>query len=352
LVQERLGKNKTELGFIMANGNSSDLTTLEKNSEQISVDSFYQLTPDTVLDALESVGFEPEAAMLALNSYENRVYQLKDYDNNKFVVKFYRPNRWSDEQILEEHHFCAELAANEIPVVAPIQKNSKTLFHFNDFRFSVFDCKGGRTPNLDDKDTLIWLGRFIGRIHCLGESKTYQHRPQLRLQDFGVESVNFLLENNFIPSHIEASYQAIGQQILEQCKNTFEQVGSANQLRLHGDCHPSNVMWTDDGPHFVDFDDSRTGPAVQDLWMLITDKETNQQWNQLLEGYEDFREFDDRELKLVEPLRAMRMLHYSAWLARRWQDPSFQQNFPWFNQTRYWEEQVLALKEQLGEMLT
>ncbi len=313
-------------------------------------DSFYDLTPDTVLDALESIDFEPEAALLALNSYENRVYQFRNYSNEKFVVKFYRPARWSDEQILEEHTFCEELTKNEIPVVAPIKHNNKTLFKFNSYRFSVFPNKGGRTPNLDDKETLIWLGRFIGRIHCLGESKNYQHRPQLTLENFGFESVKFLLDNNFIPSHIQEAYKTIGEQILKQCKNIFELIGSVNQLRLHGDCHPSNVMWTDDGPHFVDFDDSRMGPAVQDLWMLVTDKDNTNQWDYLLQGYEDFREFDDRELKLVEPLRAMRMLHYSAWLARRWQDPSFKHNFPWFNQSRYWEDQVLSLKEQFAEL--
>lgn len=311
---------------------------------------FYKLTPDIVLDALESVDFQPEAALLALNSYENRVYQFRDYDNKKFVVKFYRPARWTDEQILEEHFFCEELSDSEIPVVAPINQNGKTLFKFNDYRFAVFLCKGGRNPNLDDDEVLVWLGRFIGRIHALGEAKPYQHRPTLTLDGFGFKSVNFLLKNDFIPQHIKEAYKAVSEQILENCQNTFNRFGTIQTLRLHGDCHPSNVMWTDDGPHFVDFDDSRMGPAVQDLWMLINDNSDSHQLNKILEGYEDFREFDDRELILIEPLRAMRMLHYSAWLARRWQDPSFQHNFPWFNENRYWEEQVLSLKEQLAEL--
>ena len=311
---------------------------------------FYQLTPDQVLDSLESIGLEPEAALLALNSYENRVYQFRDYDNNKFVVKFYRPNRWTDGQILEEHRFCIELADAEIPVVAPIVKQGQSLFQHEQFRFAVFPCKGGRTPNLDDDDTLVWLGRFIGRIHLLGESSLFSQRPTISMQEFGFDSVDYLLKNDFIPSHILESYSVLADQILEICQQKFSQVGHYESLRLHGDCHPSNVLWTDDGPHYVDFDDSRNGPAVQDLWMLVTDNSDKHQWNKLLEGYEDFREFDDRELTLVEPLRALRMLNYSAWLARRWEDPSFKHNFPWFNTSRYWEEQVLSLKEQLAEL--
>ncbi len=321
------------------------------NSQQ----DFYDLTPDHVLDALESVGFEPQAALLALNSYENRVYQFRGYPNEqgveaRFVVKFYRPGRWTDQQILEEHHFCLELVENEIPVVAPIAINGQTLFHFNQFRFAVFESKGGRNPNLDDKDTLIWLGRYLGRIHLLGESKNYQTRPTLTLKSFGHESANYLIKKDFLPAHIKTAYQAISSQILAHCQQVFDRYGPVNNIRLHGDCHPSNVMWTESGPQFVDFDDSRMGPAIQDLWMLVNDNSDRTQWNYLIEGYEDFREFDDREFKLVEPLRAMRMLHYSAWLAQRWEDPSFKFNFPWFNETRYWEEHILSLKEQLSEL--
>lgn len=315
---------------------------------QAQVKDFYQLTPDNVLDALESVGLEPQAALLALNSYENRVYQFRDYDNQKFVVKFYRPQRWSDEQILEEHHFCQQLVEQEIPVVEPMQVQNKSLFEFNNYRFAVFKNKGGRTPNLDDDETLVWLGRFIGRIHLLGETANYQYRPTLTWQNFAKQSVEYLLTSDYIPGHISESYRVCALQIVDYCQQAFDNFGHLNLIRLHGDCHPSNVMWTEDGPHFVDFDDSRNGVAIQDLWMLVTDSENKHQWNKLIEGYEDFREFDDRELKLVEPLRAMRMLHYSAWLARRWQDPSFQHNFPWFNSLNYWEEQVLSLKEQMA----
>lgn len=312
---------------------------------------FYLLTPDQVLDALESTGLEPEAALLPLNSYENRVYQFRDYDQIKYVAKFYRPHRWSDQQILEEHKFTLELADQEIPVVAPLAFNGKTLFQHGGFRFAVYPCRGGRTPDLDNKDTLLWLGRFMGRIHLLGEAKLFENRPTIKLEDFGHRSVNFLLESDFIPTHIFEAYKTITSQILEKCESIFSSYGEIESIRLHGDCHPSNVMWTDDGPHFVDFDDSRNGPSIQDLWMLVTDNSSRFQWDTLIEGYEDFREFDDRQLKLVEPLRAMRMLHYSAWLAQRWQDPSFQFNFPWFNSNRYWEEQVLALKEQFADLL-
>ena len=308
---------------------------------------FYQLTPDEVLDALESVGLEPQAALLPLNSYENRVYQFRDYHDKKFVVKFYRPHRWSDEQILEEHHFCHQLAEAEIPVVAPLMIKQETLFKYDNFRFAVFTNKGGRSPNLDDKDTLLWLGRFIGRIHLMGESQPYQHRPTLTWQDFARDSMQYLLQGDFLPAHINEAYRTTSELIVNYCESAFSNFGPVNAIRLHGDCHPSNVMWTDTGPHFVDFDDSRMGPAIQDLWMLVTDNENRLQWDLLIEGYEDFREFDDREMQLVEPLRAMRMLHYSAWLARRWSDPSFKHNFPWFNGTRYWEDQVLSLKEQL-----
>ncbi|MDH5630044.1 MAG: serine/threonine protein kinase [Gammaproteobacteria bacterium] len=311
---------------------------------------FYNLTPDAVLDALEAIGFEPEAALLGLNSYENRVYQYRDYANHRFVVKFYRPNRWTDEQILEEHEFCHELVENEIPVVAPIKIQGKSLFYHNSYRFSVFQSHGGRSPNLDDEDTRKWLGRYLGRIHCLGESKPYSHRPELNLDNFARQSLDYLLTHQFLPAHVEESYQTIAQHIIDACQEIFDRMSHIQILRLHGDCHPSNVMWTDDGPHFVDFDDSRMGPAVQDIWMLINDKEDRKPLDDILTGYEDFREFNDAELKLIEPLRAMRMIHYSAWLAKRWADPSFQMNFPWFDSNRYWEEQILYLREQFAEI--
>ncbi len=315
--------------------------------EQPSQD-FFKLTPDQVLDAIESVGLLPQAALLALNSYENRVYQFRDDDENKYVVKFYRPERWTNEQILEEHQFTFQLSDNEIPVVPPIKFNQQSLLEYSGFRFSIFESHGGRTPELEDKDTLTWLGRFIGRIHAVGESQNFKYRPELTLQSFAIESSHYLQNNDFIPSHIFAAYQAITQQLIDICQQKFEQLGDYPTIRLHGDCHPSNVLWTDKGPHFVDFDDARMGPAIQDLWMLINDASDKKLWNHLLDGYEDFMEFDDRQFKIMEPLRTMRMIHYSAWLAKRWHDPSFKHNFPWFNSSRYWEEHILSLKEQLA----
>ncbi len=317
---------------------------MSENSSQ----SFFQLTPDQVLDAIESIGLQPEAALLALNSYENRVYQFRDYDDNKFVVKFYRPQRWSDEQILEEHDFSLQLADSEIPVIPPLKFGGQSLFKFNGFRFSLFDCRGGRAPELEDPKVLTWIGRFIGRIHAIGESQPFKHRPQISINAFAEQSVKFLLEEEFIPSHILPAYRAITEQLIDISQQRFATLGQYDRIRLHGDCHPSNVLWTDDGPHFVDFDDARMGPAIQDLWMLINDASNREMWNKLLQGYEDFMEFDDRQFKIVEPLRTIRMIHYSAWLARRWQDPSFKHNFPWFNTDRYWEEHILSLKEQLA----
>jgi len=310
--------------------------------------SFFKLTPDQVLDAIESTGLFPQAALLALNSYENRVYQFRDDDENKYVVKFYRPHRWSNEQILEEHQFSLQLSDSEIPVIPPLKFNQQTLLEFNGFRFSIFECKGGRTPELEDKKTLQWIGRFIGRIHAIGQSEIFEHRPELTIHSFAEESVQFLLADNFIPTHILPAYQAITEQLIVISQQKFTELGQFDSIRLHGDCHPSNVLWTDDGPHFVDFDDARMGPAVQDLWMLINDASNRELWNELLTGYEDFMEFDDRQFKIVEPLRTIRMIHYSAWLAKRWQDPSFKHNFPWFNTARYWEEHILSLKEQLS----
>ncbi len=310
--------------------------------------SFYQLLPDQVLDAIESVGLEPQAALLALNSYENRVYQFRDWNEKRWVVKFYRPQRWTDDQILEEHEFSLALADAEIPVVAPEVFDQQSLLYHQGFRFAIFESRGVRSPDLENADNIEWIGRFIGRIHAMGQAKDFKLRPTLSLESFAVESVKYLISNAFIPEHILPAYKAITQQLIELSAERFEQLGAFHAIRLHGDCHPSNILWTDTGPHFVDFDDARMGPAVQDLWMLIDDLSDKHLWNRLLAGYEDFMEFDDRQIAIIEPLRSMRMIHYAAWLARRWQDPAFPRNFPWFNTTRYWEEHILSLKEQLS----
>jgi len=309
---------------------------------------YFSLTPDLVLDALESIGLQPEAALLTLNSYENRVYQYRDLDGKRWVTKFYRPNRWTDEQIIEEHEFTLELLENEIPVVPPEIINNETLHFYKDFRFSIFASKGGRTPNLDDEQVLKWLGRMTARLHNIGSIKPFKVRPEISLQDFGKASVDFLKKSNFIPFHLEQAFEAITSQLLEICENTFEGFGNYQSIRIHCDFHPGNLLWNDEGPQFVDFDDSRMGPAIQDLWMLITDTESQQQKNALVSGYQEFRELDPLQWNLVESLRTIRMLHYSAWLGRRWDDPAFKHHFPWFESNAYWEQQILSFKEQFA----
>lgn len=314
--------------------------------------SFTLLTPDTVLNALESVGLHCDGRLLALNSYENRVYQVGIEDGAPLVAKFYRSARWTDEAILEEHAFVQDLAEREIPVVPALVIDGKTLHHAEGFRFALFEKKGGRAPELEDRDTLEWLGRFLGRIHAAGATKDFQHRPELNIATFGIEPRDYLLANNFIPADIEAAYRSVIDQALDGVRHCFDRAGKVQTLRLHGDCHAGNVLWTDDGPHFVDFDDSRMGPAVQDLWMLLSGEreERVKQMGDVLAGYEDFCEFDARELHLIEGLRTLRLIHYSAWLAQRWDDAAFKVAFPWFNTQHYWQNRILELREQIAAM--
>ncbi|VVC82970.1 serine/threonine protein kinase [Sideroxydans sp. CL21] len=314
--------------------------------------SFSSLTPDCVLNALESVGLRCDGRLLALNSYENRVYQVGIEDSAPLVAKFYRPARWTDAAILEEHAFVQELAEREIPVVPALVIDGKTLLPFGGFRFSIFPKHGGRAPELEDRDTLEWLGRFLGRIHAVGAISNYRHRPELNIETFGTEPRDFLLTNGFIPADIDAAYRSVSQQALDGVRQCFDRAGELKSLRLHGDCHAGNVLWTDDGPHFVDFDDSRMGPAVQDLWMLLSGEREDRvrQMGDVLAGYEDFYEFDARELHLIEALRTLRLIHYSAWLARRWDDAAFKQAFPWFNTQIYWQNRILELREQISLM--
>ncbi len=318
---------------------------------------FALLNPDCVLDAMHHHGFQCDGRLLALNSYENRVYQLGMEDGAPLVVKFYRPERWTDAAILEEHHFVTELFTAEIPVVpAIINENGHSLLTYQGFRFAIFPRQGGRAPELDRVDTLTWLGRFIGRIHAVGSQAHYQHRPSLNLDTFGQQSVSFLLSNHWIPADLALAYQSVAALVMEGIQRSFDRAGAVAQIRLHGDCHLGNVLWTDSGahpgPHFVDFDDSRMGPAIQDLWMLLSGSRTEMsaQLIDILQGYEDFYEFNPRELHLIEALRSLRLLHYSAWLAQRWDDPAFKQAFPWFNTQRYWQDRVLELREQVALM--
>ncbi|MDD2686328.1 MAG: serine/threonine protein kinase [Gallionella sp.] len=315
-------------------------------------DSFAALSPDLVLNALESIGLRCDGRMLALNSYENRVYQIGMEDGPPLVAKFYRPARWSNDAILEEHAFVQELVAHELPVVPALTLAENTLHEFDGFRFAVFAKHGGRAPELENRDTLEWMGRFLGRIHAIGAIKPFQHRPTLSVASFGTAPRDYLLSHDFIPSDLTAAYHSVAEQALSGVQHCFDRAGPTTALRLHGDCHAGNVLWTDDGPHFVDFDDSRMGPAIQDLWMLLSGEREDRirQLADVLAGYEDFFDFDPRELHLIEALRTLRLMHYSAWLAQRWDDPAFKQAFPWFNSQRYWQDRILELREQVALM--
>ncbi len=306
------------------------------------------LLPDLILDAIDAQGYQCSGSMLALNSYENRVYQIGLESGEFIVAKFYRPGRWSDEAILQEHTFAAQLAEVEIPVVAPLaDDNGETLHSYHDFRFALFTRRGGHWPELDDPDTQYRLGQFLGRIHAVGATRPFAHRPALTPETFGDQSLAYLLENGFLPREYEQQYRDLAEGLLKEIHQRFAAVDTPS-IRLHGDFHPGNILWTDTGAHLVDLDDCRSGPAVQDLWMLLSGErgQMNSQLSELLEGYEEFYDFNRRELALIESLRTLRLLHYSAWLARRWSDPAFTLAFPWFNTVNYWEEQVLTLREQ------
>jgi Ser/Thr protein kinase RdoA (MazF antagonist) len=310
------------------------------------------LTPDTVLDALDGAGLRGDGRLLALNSFENRVYQVWLEDGSSVVAKFYRPGRWSDAQILEEHAFVHELAEHEIPAVAPLALAGRTLAGHAGFRFAVFARRGGRTPELERRDTLEWIGRFIGRIHAVGATRAFAERPALDAESFGREPRDWLLGHGFVPPDLLQAWKSAADLALQGVARCYERAGKVDMLRLHGDCHAGNVLWTDQGPHFVDFDDARTGPAVQDLWMLLSGgrADMTRQLGDVLAGYEQFREFDPRELHLVEALRTLRLIHYAAWIARRWDDPAFPAAFPWFNTQRYWQDRILELREQIALM--
>jgi Ser/Thr protein kinase RdoA (MazF antagonist) len=312
---------------------------------------FYRLDPETLIKVIESIGLLCDGRLLALNSYENRVYQAGIEDTEPLIIKVYRPARWSDEQILEEHAFALEIAAAEIPLIPPMKINGQTLHEHDGFRFAMFERRGGHAPELDQEQTRIWLGRFLGRIHALGASRAFQTRPELSIESFGHDPVRELLEGHWLPPHLETAFTSLATDLLTSIEASFERAGEVSKIRLHGDCHPGNILWRD-GPFFVDLDDCRSGPAIQDLWMLLSGEahEMAAQMKDVLEGYTQFHHFNRRELNLIEPLRTLRMLHHAAWLAKRWQDPAFPIAFPWFGEPRYWEDLVLGLREQLGRM--
>ena len=351
------------------------------------------LTPDLILDAVEQTGLRCDGRLLALNSFENRVYQVGIEDGLPLIVKFYRPQRWPRAAILEEHAFALELAQAELPIVAPLrdedlpgapqrardipgaplhnedlpggpldadrtasalEKSAQggTLREHRGFAFALYPRQRGRAPELEDRDTLTWMGRFIGRIHAIGALHAFQHRPVLDVQTFGEEPAAFVLEQGFIPPDLRHAYETLVRQVLAQARTCFEQAGRVSNIRLHGDCHAGNVLWDDEGPHFVDLDDARSGPAAQDLWMLLSGERAAMelQLGAVLRGYREFYDFNLRELNLIEALRTLRLIHYSGWLARRWEDPTFPVNFPWFNTQRYWQDQILSLREQAALM--
>ena len=323
---------------------------------------YTELTPDRVMDALMGLGLWPDGRLLALSSYENRVYRAHLDEPvqgaSAVVLKFYRPGRWRREQIQEEHDFAAELLAAEVPVVAPLVLEGQTLHHSAGFDFSVSPLRGGRGPELDDFEVLEWVGRFLARIHTVGAAKPFVHRPELDVQTFALEPADWLQTHQMIPLEVEREWREALVPALALIEQAFAQGAADRQsLRLHGDCHPGNILWTPadlpgGGPHFVDLDDARMGPAVQDLWMLLSGDraQRTQQLSALLDGYEQVRDFDRAELALIEPLRTLRLIHYSAWLARRWEDPTFPINFPWFGTPDYWRGQVLMLQEQVEQM--
>ena len=312
---------------------------------------FDTLTPDLVLDAVESAGYISDARVLALNSYENRVYQVGIEDETPLIAKFYRPDRWSNEAILEAHQFSLELAEREIPVVAPLSRDGKTLFEHAGFRFALFPRRGGRAPEPGNLDQLYRLGQLLGRMHAVSASRPFEHRQTLDAQSFGHDSLATLLDGNFIPKSLLPAYESVARDLLKRVDDVFAQT-DFQPIRLHGDCHPGNILARDDAFYLVDLDDCRMGPSVQDIWMMLAGERHERlgQLSELVDGYNEFHDFAPRELPLIEALRALRLLHYSAWLARRWDDPAFPMSFPWFGSERYWGDQVLILREQISAL--
>lgn len=313
---------------------------------------YTELTPDLILDAIEAQGYECDGRLTALNSFENRVFQVGITDAQPLIAKFYRPHRWSHEQIAEEHSFSAELAAAEWPIVSPLQSSKGETTHIiKDFTFALFPRFGGHAPELDNLDTIELLGRSIGRLHAVSAQSAFQHRPAISIEAYGIASREFILSSGYLPDNLVPAYDTLTKDLLERITAIVSSC-KYQPIRLHADCHPGNILWRDDRAVFVDFDDCRMGPAVQDIWMLLSGdrQDRMEQLEAFLEGYDMFHEFDDNELVLIEPLRALRMMHYAAWIARRWTDPAFPPAFPWFNTERYWAEHILELKEQFATL--
>jgi len=313
---------------------------------------FDALDPGAVFAAAESIGLEPSGRLFALNSYENRVYQLGDEQGALWVLKFYRPARWSDAQIAEEHSFTFELAAAELPVAAPIVRDGASLFTHRRLRFAAFPYLAGRAPELDDRATLGLLGRTLARIHGIGAARRFAHRPALTVARLGERARELVMDSGFVPESLDEQYARVSEQVIGRVRQSFDAFGPLPAVRIHGDCHAGNILWRENGPLFVDLDDCMSGPRIQDLWMFLAGDAASQQssWAALMEGYELFGVLDYAELTLVESLRSLRMLHHAAWIAHRWHDPAFPRAFPWFADARFWERHISDLLEQLAAM--
>lgn len=314
--------------------------------------AFNELGPDAILDAVESLGYLSDGRLVPLNSYENRVYRVGIEDQPPLVAKFYRPGRWTDEQIREEQIFSMELADAEVPVVPPLVRDGETLFQQGPYRFSLYAYQPGRPPEFDNPDHLELLGRFVARIHGHGGSRPFTSRPSLDIRSFGEQAREYLLASDWIPADLLPAYESVSADALERIRRCYEAAGEVSCIRLHGDMHAGNILWHEDMPFIVDLDDARSGPAIQDLWMFLSGerRERTIQLADLMEGYEQFNDFDPRELHLVEALRTLRIMYHASWIARRWSDPAFPRAFTFFAESRYWEAHILALREQIALM--
>lgn len=312
---------------------------------------YAKLNPDTIIDAFESLGYFSDLRILALNSYENRVYQVGVEDADPIIMKFYRPNRWTDAQIKEEHHFSLGLHEQEIPIIPPVVINGETLFEYKGYRFSLYPRQGGHAPELEDVNCVYNLGQHIGRMHAWGQSQLFEYRPDINVKSYAIDSREYILISKMLPLYLEESYASVTSHLIDKVQKQVDAVDFTRK-RLHGDCHPGNILMRPDSLYIVDLDDACNGPAIQDIWMLISGDRENKrkQLQGFLDGYRLFCDFDRKELSLIEPLRTLRMIHYAGWLAKRWNDPSFPMFFPWFNTERYWSDHILSLKEQLSEL--
>jgi Ser/Thr protein kinase RdoA (MazF antagonist) len=304
------------------------------------------------MNAVESLGFLCDGCTYPLNSYENRVYQVGIEGQAPMIIKVYRPDRWSAEQILEEHEFCFELIDQELPAIAPWRNNEgQSLFNYDGFLFCIFSRRGGHAPEFAEPDHLEMLGRLLGRIHAIGGVQPFEHRPQISVDRLGTQSIQ-LISEAFMPTELKPAYDSITRDIMAHVNNHMANLNPETFIRVHGDCHAGNILWRDEALYFVDFDDTCMAPAVQDIWMLLSGdrQEQSQQLEPIFRGYNAFCHFNFGELRLIESLRTLRIMHYSAWLARRWQDPAFPMHFPWFNTMKYWSEHILTLREQLAAL--